>query len=298
MNDKIAQRFLTGVHLVVLGAGYIGGCLAGRAVAMGAKVTVLTRNATKAAELSRLGCQAVVASLESADWHDQIAGADLVLNSVSAGGGGLAGYQKSYLEGARSILRWGSQSSSHATLIYTGSTSVYPQGNGVIVSEDDRVAGENERSRILIETENVIEQWPGRSRVMRLAGIYGPERHFLLDQLRAGEDVLPGSGENYLNLIHRDDAVSAIMAAFRAGDSNSHRVFNVVDDGRARKGEIVAWLADSIGVKPPVFDGNAIGLRRANRPDRIISNHRIKKELDWSPSYKTYREGYRQILGT
>jgi nucleoside-diphosphate-sugar epimerase len=72
----------------------------------------------------------------------------------------------------------------------------------------------------------------------------------------------------------------------------------VVDDGRARKAEIVTWLAESIGVNPPVFDGKTIGLRRANRPDRIISNQRIKKELDWLPSYKTYREGYRQILGT
>ncbi|MDB4384880.1 NAD-dependent epimerase/dehydratase family protein [Opitutaceae bacterium] len=298
MNDMFAQRFLTGVHLVVLGAGYIGGCLAGRAVSLGAKVTILTRNATKAAELSRLGCRAVIANLESADWHDQIAGADFVLNSVSAGGGGLVGYQKSYLEGARSILHWGSQSSSKATLVYTGSTSVYPQGDGVIVSEDDSVKGDSERSRILIQTENLIEQWPGKTRVMRLAGIYGPERHYLLDQLRAGEDVLPGSGKNYLNLIHRDDAVSAIFAAFRDRESSQHRVFNVVDDGRARKAEIVAWLADSIGVKPPVFDGSAIGLRRANPPDRIISNQRIKKELDWSPSYKTYREGYRQILGT
>jgi nucleoside-diphosphate-sugar epimerase len=298
MNDLFAQRFLTGMHLVVLGAGYIGGSVARRAVSMGAKVTVLTRNASKAAELSRLGCRAVTASLESADWYDQIGGADLVLNSVSAGGGGLVGYQKSYLEGARSILQWGRQSSSNATLIYTGSTSVYPQGDGVIVSEDDPMKGDSERTRILVQTESLIEQWPGKSRIMRLAGIYGPERHYLLDQLRAGEDVLAGSGENYLNLVHRDDAVSAIFAAFGDRESSRNRVFNVVDDGRARKAEIATWLAESIGVKQPAFDGKAIGLRRVNRPDRIISNQRIKKELDWSPSYKTYREGYRQILGT
>ena len=144
----------------------------------------------------------------------------------------------------------------------------------------------------------MIEHWPAKSRVLRLAGIYGPERHYLLDQLRAGEDVLPGSGGNYLNLIHRDDAVSAIFAAFREHESSQHRVFNVVDDGRAKKAEIVAWLADSIGVKQPAFDGGAIGLRKANRPDRIISNQRIKTELGWFPSHKTYREGYRQILGT
>ena len=298
MNDLVSHRFFNGLHLVVLGAGYVGGAVAAHAIRAGAKVTVLTRNVGKATELSDGGCEVVIGSLENSEWHDQIKEPDLVLNSVSAGGGGIKGYRMSYLEGARSILCWQNGSSSNATIVYTGSTSVYPQGEGAIVAEDDRVEGESERSQILIKTESLIEQWPGRSRVLRLAGIYGPGRHYLLDQLRAGVGELPGAGDHHLNLIHRDDAVSAIFAAFRDRDSAPHRVFNVVDDGRARKREIVAWLADSIGVKLPVFDGNAIGQRSANRPDRIISNQRIKNELDWLPCHKTYRDGYRQILGT
>lgn len=297
MRDTDAHRFLSGKHLVIFGAGYIGGAVARLALKANCEVTILTRNEQTAASLSAAGCEVVVAHLESSEWHRQIGKADFVLNSVSAGGRGLAGYRQSYLLGSQSILQWGIKTDSTARLVYTGSTSVYPKSEIFEIDESAAIAGSDERSQILVDTEQSISRWPADSRILRLAGIYGPDRHYLLDQLRAGETTLPGSGDHHLNLIHRDDAVGAVISAWTDSNSEAQRVFNVVDDGRARKREIVAWLAEQLQREPPHFTGEVAPGRRASRPDRILVNRRIKDELDWQPIYQSFRQGYAAILG-
>ena len=297
MTVASAHRFLKGKHVVVFGAGYIGGQVARVALTAGSRVTVLTRNPRTAAELSSIGCTAVVDQLAGASWHDKISAVDLILNSVSGGGRGLDGYRESYLAGAESINQWGGGIAEEVRLIYTGSTSVYPQGDGCVVSESDPIASSDERTEILVKTEHTVANWRGSSRVLRLAGIYGPARHHLLDRLRLGETQFPGSGDHHLNLIHRDDAVDAIVSTWAQESDSSHRAFNVVDDGRARKSEIVNWLARRLGRAKPSFTGEWGPGRRPNRPDRILCNRRIKAELNWTPQYPSFKEGYAQILG-
>lgn len=297
MSDD-THRFFGGKHLIVFGCGYVGGELARQAVARGMKVTALTRNATKAAQLRAAGIAVIEADLAGTDWHAQVPReVDLVLNSVSSGGGGLEGYEHSYVAGMRSILQWAA-SANAGTCVYTGSTSVYPQDGGAKVDETcatvppgaDRM-GLLAQTEALLRASRVFRRWF----VLRLAGIYGPGRHHVLDQLQGGA-VLPGRSEHLLNLIHRDDAVAAIWAAFSASADRANQVYNVADDTPAPKAELVAWLAAELGRPPPEFDPNAISARRRQVPDRVILNARIKHELGWRPRYPDYRAGYADIL--
>jgi uncharacterized protein YbjT (DUF2867 family) len=103
----LAPGFFKGKHFVVFGAGYVGGAVAREAIALGARVTALTRNPMKVSALAADGCDVVIDELASAAWHGKIAGqADFVLNCVSSGGGGIEGYRRSYVEGMKSILAW------------------------------------------------------------------------------------------------------------------------------------------------------------------------------------------------
>jgi nucleoside-diphosphate-sugar epimerase len=128
--------------------------------------------------------------------------------------------------------------------------------------------------------------------VLRLAGIYGPGRHHLLEQVRAGEAA--GRAAAHLNLAYRDDIVAAVWAAWSA--PAGARIYNVADDGAETKGEMVAWLAARLAVAVPKFTGAPAGGRRSVTPDRIIANDRLKTELGWRPSWPTFREGYEKIL--
>jgi nucleoside-diphosphate-sugar epimerase len=297
--SRDAHGFFEGKSLVVFGAGYVGAAFAREAASRGARVWALTRNHAKAAALAADGIATVVADLAGSDWHARVpVEVDGVVNCVSSGGGGTAGYRHSYVDGLRSILAWGAGAREPGTLVYTGSTSVYPQDGGVRVDEQAPTEPAEGAAEILLEAEALARTWPGRSFVLRLAGIYGPGRHHLLDALRNGAGALPGAGNYRLNLVHRDDIVAALVCALTAPPEVTGGIFNVADDGAALKAEIAAWLASNLGVGAPTFTGAAAPGRRRITPDRVIANDRLKAVLGWRPRYSTYREGYAELLRT
>lgn len=291
------QCFFGGRSLIVAGAGYVGGELARRAAELGMQVTALTRNAAQSAALRAAGIKVVTADLAGEEWHREIRPeADFVVNCVSSGGGGLEGYRHSYVAGMQSLLRWAG-SDRIGTVLYTSSTSVYPQGDGAAIDETMPVGADNERAALLVEAEELLRSSRTAERwyILRVAGIYGPGRHHLLDQLRTG-DVLPGTGSHRLNLAHRDDICAAIFATFAAGNDLGNEVFNVADDAPATKQEVASWLAEKLGRPEPRFDPAMASARRAIVPDRVILNRKLKQLTDWTPAFPDFRVGYRAIL--
>lgn len=296
------MSLLSGQRLVIFGCGYVGSALAARAAAGGARVTALTRNPAKANALRAAGVsEVIVGELASAEWHERIGQADWVVNCVSAAAPTVEGYRQSYVDGMKSILTWaGRQAQPVSTFVYTSSTSVYPQGEGAVVDESADTTHASANGRVLVESENLLRAAPAaavrRSFILRLAGIYGPGRHYLLDQLRAGES--PAGGSHRLNLAHRDDIVAAMLACLGAPPEIASDVFNVADDAPAPKDEVLRWLAARLGQPAPAMVAPVPGTRREGRatPDRIISNARLRSRLGWRPQFADFRAGYDAIL--
>ena len=162
MNVDFTQDIFSGKQLLILGAGYVGAATADAFQHLGGRVSALTRNPIKAAELRLRGMETITSELTSSDWHDQLSKhPEFILNCVSSGGGGTEGYRRSYLEGASSIVQWGRGTHQTGHLVYTGSTSVYPQGEGKVVDESMPTDAAEDRTRILMETEETLRQWSG-----------------------------------------------------------------------------------------------------------------------------------------
>lgn len=285
-------------NVVVFGAGYVGGLVARQARQVGHRVTALTRNPTTAAALRSAGIEVVEAKLGERSWHTAIdpQGA-WVLNAVSSAGGGADGYRQSYLQGMQSILAW-AEGSGVESLVYTSSTSVYPQDGGSLVDENSPAEPTSEQGQILRQAEELLLLAPNttvRHRcVLRLAGIYGPERHHVLDQLREGAAQVGGVGSHHLNLVHRDDIAQAVWLAWQ---KEAEGIFNLADDHPTPKAEFVSWLAQRLGRPVPTFTNQPTLGRRATVPDRIILNRRAKDVLGWTPRFADFRAGYAAILG-
>jgi nucleoside-diphosphate-sugar epimerase len=292
-----AHGNIRGRRLVVFGCGYVGAAVARQAVERGVSVTALTRNEAKAIALRAEGIDVVVADLAATDWHRAITGrVDFVLNCVSSGGGGLDGYRHSYVAGMESVLAWARARGAAGTLVYTSSTSVYPQDGGAVVDEHAATGGD-ERAALLLQTEAALRENGGacdRWFVLRLAGIYGPARHHLLNQVRTG--TVAGLGQHRLNLAHRDDIAAAIWGCFTAPPGVANEMFNVADDAPTPKAEVARWLADRVGATPPVFSGEPAEGRRAVTPDRVIANRKLKSLLGWQPRFASFRAGYENLL--
>jgi len=293
-----SEEKLSGKHLVIFGCGYVGTALATQAIARGLRVTALTRNPAAATVLREIGVEAVVGDLASEEWHATIGPSpEFALDCVSSGGREIENYRRSYVDGMTSIVTWAQRRGTIGTLVYTSSTSVYPQGGGAVVDETAPTAGAGERGAILLEAERKLREGSDACRrwfILRLAGIYGPGRHHLLEQVRTG--AVAGVGSHRLNVVHRDDIASAVWACFEAPTTTANEVFNVADDAPAPKTEVVTWLASQLGLPAPRFTGEPVSTRRAVTPDRAIANARIKAVVGWRPRYSTYRDGYKSLL--
>jgi len=296
---------LAGKRLVIFGCGYVGSALAAAARQQGARVVALTRNPEKAAALAASGVEAVVGELGSRDWHARVeSGADFVANTVSASDSTVEGYRRSYVDGMRSILEWAARGSRPVgTLIYTSSTGVYPQGDGAVVDESAATEGASATGRVLVEAENLLRAAPAsavaRWFVLRLAGIYGPGRHYLLNALRAGTTQFSGEPGFRMNLVHRDDIVSALLACAGAPAEVRNEFFNVSDGAPPTRAELLAWLAAELHLPPPTFEGAAAASARkggAVTPDRIIASGKIRRALGWAPRFADFRAGYADLL--
>ena len=300
MGTSVQHNF-SGWRVAVFGAGYVGSAVVRQVVSRGASVVAVTRNPVTADALRMVGAEVCIADLAEARWHGRLEGDfDLVVNCVGAGGGGIDGYRRSYLEGMHSVLRWCSERTTGA-LVYTSSTSVYAQGGGVRVDESSPARGRNPRAAVLVETEESLMSSDAAIRrrvVLRLAGIYGPNRHLLLDQLRAGAEAIAGSAEQHLNLIHRDDVVRAILVVATEPGLPERAIFNVSDGGEASRGEVVAWLCERLGRPVPVFGGESSEGARGPVPDRVIVSGLLRERTSWRPEYPSFRDGYSAILAS
>ena len=290
--------------VMIFGCGYVGTALAEQLLAAGVRVGALTRNAEKAERLRALGLsEVVVAELDGSTWHAQVSGDYVgVVNCVSSAGGGIDGYRKSYLEGQRSILNW-ARGRGIQIYAYTSSTSVYPQDGGVRVDETADTTDAPPTGQVLCESEQLLAEAAGELgawTVLRLAGIYGPQRHYLLDLLRSGESVIPGVGDTLLNLIHRDDIVRALCAVLAQGQPETSGIYNVSDNQPPTKAELVAWLAEQLGQAEPVFDPERVSPRLKRRggrmPSRHIVNRKFCETFGWEPLHGDFRAGYAGLL--
>jgi nucleoside-diphosphate-sugar epimerase len=142
--------------------------------------------------------------------------------------------------------------------------------------------------------------------VLRYGTWYGPETAFALDGLYVGEIrrrrfPILGDGAAVWSFVHVDDVARATIAAVERGRPG---VYNIVDDEPAPVAIWLPELAAAIGAKPPrrvpvwlgrLFAGELAALVMTEI--RGTSNAKAKRELDWQPSYTSWRDGFRRGLG-
>lgn len=182
-----------------------------------------------------------------------------------------------YIAGTRRLLA-AAAALPLARLVYTSSTSALPDRDAVL-ADDCPDWPDEPRGRVQREAEAlVIDACTARAlpwTILRLGGLYGPGRELFRIYRNSPDAVLPGDGMQPTNLIHRDDAVQAVLAALALPPTVS-AVVNVVDDDHAPRREIFARLAAQRGLAPPRWElepasPTAIGKR--------VDNARLKSLL-------------------
>lgn len=190
-----------------------------------------------------------------------------------------------YVEGLRNVLQ---ALPARTNLVHVSSTSVYGQTAGEEVDESAVTAPVEESGQVVLEAEQTLQLLRPDAIVLRFAGIYGPGRLIRAKDLQVGR-LLAIDPEKWLNLIHVEDGVTAILAALERGKPGG--IYNVSDGSPVRRREFYTRLAELLGAAPPRFVPPPEPAPPSERTNRRIVNRRMRQELGVTPQYPSYAEG-------
>ena len=283
------------MRVLIVGCGYVGLPLGVELVKLGHEVFGLRRSSAGDAEIAAAGLKPLVADITRPEDMSKLPGPfDWVVNTVSSSKGGEEEYRQVYLQGTRNLIEWLAPMPLKK-FVYTSSTSVYGQTDGSVVKESSPTEPSSATSRLLVETEKLLLDAAQAGKfppvILRVAGIYGPKRGHLFLQYLRDEARIGGKGERILNMIHRDDLVSVIIAALKSGRAGE--IYNAVDDEPVAQIHFFRWLSETLGKwMPPFATEEENAQRKRGLTNKKISNRKLKMELGVALKYPTFRQGY------
>ena len=299
MDGQLLATVSGSLRIAVLGCGYVGTAFALQAQARGHAVLGVVRSGESVARLQALGVSAQACDLQVDDWTSLPAAFDVVVYAASTGGAGVDAYARTYDAGVKRALAWaGGAGARH--FIFTSSTGVYRQDDGSVVTEASEVGGTPTADAMLAGERAVLASGLASATVLRFGGLYGPGRHYLLDQLKRGENVIGGRVDHFINYLHQADAAGAVLAAAESAARGAH-LYNVTDGHPVTKADLALWISAQLQLPAPIFDAEAPAgprMRRSGQvqPSRIVDASLIARELRWKPTVQDVFTGLRSFL--
>jgi nucleoside-diphosphate-sugar epimerase len=302
------------MRVLIVGCGYVGLPLGVELIRLGHEVFGLRRSASAESELKTAGIQPLFGDVTRPETLAKLPREfDWVVNCVAAGGGA-DDYRQVYLQGTRNLIEWLAPASAEASarqalkkFVYTSSTSVYGQTDGSQVKESSPTEPLAETAKILVETEKLLlaavaeRKFPAV--ILRVAGIYGPDRGHWFKQFLKDEARMEGDGSRFLNMIHRDDLIGCIIAALKNGRAGE--IYNAADDEPVSQLHFFQWLAQSLDKPLPPSEPAAVALARSGAPrenpdaarksgvtNKRVLNRKLKMELGYQFKHPNFRKGY------
>jgi nucleoside-diphosphate-sugar epimerase len=282
------------MRVLIVGCGYVGVPLGAELVRLGHEVFGLRRNISAKNELQAAGIQPLSGDVTKPDELKNLPREfDWVVNCVAAGGDA-ENYREVYFNGTKNLIEWLAPNPPKK-FVYTSSTSVYAQNDGSQVKESSPTEPTAETSKILVETEKVLLDAAAQKKfpavILRVAGIYGPDRGHWFKQFLKDAAHLEGDGARFLNMIHRDDLDGCIIAALKNGRAGE--IYNAVDDEPVSQLHFFQWLAQAVDKPlPPSAPENSVENRRRGATNKRVSNRKLKMELGHQFKYPNFRIGY------
>lgn len=278
-------------YWVILGTGYIGTRLAKALLADGQRVLAGARNKERLIALEKLGADTYqFEATRRGAFHYAMGNSrsPIVVYSLPPYPGLPGGELVS--RAAAEALGVGAE-----RFVYLSSSAVYGEGgDNQLVDEDTPRCMEldDPDARPYVSAEGAVEDARVKgldALIFRLSPVYGVGRG-VRNKLLAGKYKLLDEGKYMYSRIHVDDVVTLIRKAVAHAPAN--RTYCVSDDRPCLQHEYAEWLSKHLGVRMPTSVPTlAPSMPRRRVRNRGVSNAKIKKDLDYTFLYPSYREG-------
>jgi nucleoside-diphosphate-sugar epimerase len=302
-------------------SGVIGRRLLPMLLAEGHQVTGMTRTPERLAVLQSAGAEAVLAdALDPAAVHRAVAAArpDAVIHQLTAIPPRIDPRRMEHdfalndrlrSEGTRHLVEAAQAAGARRILAQSIAFAYAPGPPGTLHREADPLYTDapmpfRRSARAVSELEQTVLGADGL--VLRYGYFYGPGSAISRGG-SMGEAVsrrrlpLVGGGGGVWSFIHVDDAARATVHALTRGSSAQ---YNVVDDEPAPVSQWLPVLAEALQAQTPRRLPALIARPLAGSYGvatmtlaQGASNELARRELDWTPKYASWREGFRNALG-
>ncbi len=192
--------------------------------------------------------------------------------------------------------------SSIKRIIYLSSTSVYGDADGRTVYEDSKI---NPQTIMASNRCKAEEQWTKFCSkysipldILRLSGIYGKGRNQIRYLLNGSARRIIKEGHLF-NRIHVEDIAKIVYQLTKI--SHGSEIFNISDDLPSPSNIVLEYAAELLKIKPPepiLFEN--LELNDKGRVfylnNRIVSNAKIKKILNYNFEYPNYKIGLKSLI--
>jgi len=292
---------------LIIGCGYLGRALAQALVERGQTVYGTCRHPERAEQLAGLGVRPMLLSVTQPVTFAAItpalrhASLDVIYLVPPGRSGKEPGPREVVRNGIANTLRCLRQAPVRRAIL-ASSTAVYGGKNNQRVDADTLPDPTQPRGQLLLEGEQLWLDATHDTRVVRLAGLYGPGRVIGQSMIQQQAPIV-GDPDSKLNLIHRDDAAALILAMLTTASAS--RVELGCDDKPVKRIDYYSHLAERLNLPAPtVMDEqqamdelniNPSRLRRAG--SKTCRNKPTCKRTGWRPAYPSFREGLDHAMG-
>ena len=303
------------MRVFVAGAtGAIGQYLVPSLIAAGHEVTGTTRSPAKAAGLQQAGATPVIADgLDRRAVLDAVKAAqpDVIVHQMTALASlsDFRNFDKDFAvtnelrtRGTDYLLEAARQAGTRRFIAQSFVGWTNPRTGGPVKTEQDGLdpdplpATRQSMAAIRHVEETVPDAVP-EGLVLRYGMFYGHgASDSMLDVVRKRRMPVVGGGTGIWSFCEVTDAAAATVAAVTRGAPG---VYNIVDDEPAPVAQWLPFLAQCLGVKPPMRAPAWLGKLLAG--DLVVvlmtqargsSNAKAKQELGWAPRYASWRDGF------
>jgi nucleoside-diphosphate-sugar epimerase len=185
---------------------------------------------------------------------------------------------------------------------------VYARTGGMVKTEADALdptppANQRESLAAIRHLETMVVGAEGMEGIaLRYGSLYGPHTGFAADgdiaaMVRKRMFPVIGDGAGVWSFIHVVDAAAATIAAIGQGAPG---VYNIADDEPAPVRDWLPVYAQALGARPPMHFPVWVGKLMVGDVGvslmthiRGASNAKARRELAWTPTYASWRQGFK-----
>ncbi len=215
---------------------------------------------------------------------------NIIIYCISADAQTDESYKAHYVDGLNNVLVSQADNTQLQHVFFVSSTRVYGQATDDVLNESVPALPNDFGGHRLLEAEALLSQLSCNSTALRLSGIYGPGRLYLINM--ANEPDRWPENDRWTNRIHRDDAARFVMflcnKVTRGESVDQHYI--VTDNMPALLYDVLEWLANKLNLNLPdkASKSNIISGKR-------LSNQKLR-ETGFTLHYPDYTVGYGEII--